>query len=106
MKNLFSIILFGLLILIITSCYTQLAVQNDENEEYYEPVKPIIIVEPAPEPIIISPIIVNPPLRPYPTKPPEFKDRNPDPEKINEEQKRDPIRNTGGRNNVERQGRR
>jgi len=106
MKNLFSIILFGLLILTITGCYTQLAVQNDENEEYYELVQTIIIVEPAPEPIIISPIIVNPPLRPYPTKPPEFKDRNPEPPRINNEQKRDPIRNTGGRNNVERQGRR
>ena len=104
MKHLLSIILFGILTLGITGCYTQLAVQNDDNEEYYEPVQPIIIVEPAPEPIIIYPIIVNPP--PTPTKPPVYKERNPEPERKNNEQKRDPIRNTGGRNDAERQGRR
>ena len=101
MKNLISKILFGILILSITSCYTQMAVQNDDNEDYYESVQPIIIVEPAPAPIIISPIIVNPPQRPNPSKPPVYKERDPEPDRINNEQKRDPLRNTGGRNNVE-----
>ncbi|MEJ2195105.1 MAG: hypothetical protein P8X73_09655 [Ignavibacteriaceae bacterium] len=105
MKNFLLIILLGILILSITSCYTQIAVQNDDNEDYYESVQPIIIVEPAPAPIIISPINVNPPQRPNPTKPPVYKERNTEPDRVNNEKNRDPLRNTGGRNNVEGKGR-
>ena len=106
MKHFWLVTVFGITFLSITGCYTHLAVQNDDYEDNYEPVQPIIIVEPAPPPIIISPIIVDPPQRPSPTRQPKYKQRNTEPERINNEQKRDPIRNTGGRNNEERQARR
>ena len=75
---------------------------NDNGEEYYEPIiepvpTPIIIIEPVPQPIIIIPP-TNPP-HPHPKpRPPKYKERNPEQRQSYDEQERNPIRNTGGRN--------
>ena len=93
MKHYWLITLLGIFILSLTGCYTQLAIQNDDDYTYSEPTT-VIIIEPAPPPIIIQPVIQ------YPT-PPKYRERNPKPIRSNDEQKRDAIRNTGERNSTE-----
>ncbi len=112
----FLITLFGIVILSITGCYTQLAVNNnDESEVYEEPVivevpVPILIIEPTPPPI--SPIIVPPPAPRPPLNPPDdnyedrvYKTRNPQTDRPTDNGNKERIRNTDGRNNTGERGR-
>jgi len=88
MKKQLSLVLFGLAAINLTGCYTQVAVQEDDDSYIYQP----IIYYPAPEPIPFPA-----PLPHLPTKPvePEYKTRpikHPPGGKIrNPGKKRDPV---------------
>ncbi len=76
MKKFIPLILVWLVTFIFTGCYTQMAI--DDSYTYSDPT-PIIIIEPAPPPVvIIHPIIGGPHPHPpkYPVKPP-YKIRKP-----------------------------
>jgi hypothetical protein len=68
MKKHLSIVLFGIAAISLTGCYTQVVVEeNDDNYTYSDPT-PIIIIEPTPPILIIHPIIGGP--HPHPPKKP------------------------------------
>ena len=92
MKKFIPLILVWLVTLIFTGCYTHIAV--DDSYTYSDPTS-IIIIEPAPPPVvIIHPIIGGPHPHPpkYPVKP-EYKTRPITPPR------RDGIRNPGKKRN-------
>ena len=100
MKKQLSLVLFGLAAINLTGCYTQVAVQEDDDSYIYQP----IIYYPAPEPIPFPAPLPHPPTKPvepeYKTRPinspPGGKIRNPG--KIREPvtpRKRDDFRNPG-----------
>jgi len=103
MKHYLLISLIGISLISITGCYTQLATNNDDSEVYDEP-----IVVPDPDPL--------PPPFPGPPQtwdqPPEpqpdvqlYKYRKPQTDRSSDSRDREPIRNTGGRNNYGGRGR-
>ena len=116
MKHYWLITVFGIFILCITGCYTQLATNNDDDEVYYEP-----IVVPDPDPVpppprpgpgcpAPKPPPIPDPSPPYdppeqPTKERVYKYRNPESDRPSDSKDREPIRNTGGRNNYGGRGR-
>ncbi len=103
MKKQLSLVLFGIVAISFTGCYTQLVVQeNDDIYVYHEPV-PVIIYYPAPEPIFIPVPAPHPPKRPVQ---PVYKIRKPVTPPPNENRIRDDIRNSGGRNDGGRKSRR
>ncbi len=103
MKKQLSLVLFGIVAISLTGCYTQLVVQeNDDIYVYHEPV-PVIIYYPAPEPIFIPVPAPHPPKRPVQ---PVYKIRKPVTPPPNENRIRDDIRNSGGRNDGGRKSRR
>jgi hypothetical protein len=74
MKKHLSIVLFGIALISLSGCYTQVAVEeNDDSYVYQEPV-PVIIYYP-----VIEPVILPAPPHPPPTKPvePPYKIRKP-----------------------------
>jgi hypothetical protein len=102
MKHFWIIILFGIGLISITGCYTQIAVQNDVNEDYYEPTidrvpVPQPIPDPGPPPIFVPAPIFDPPETP--SKERVYKTRNPQTERPSDSGDRERIRDTGGRNN-------
>jgi len=103
MKKHLSIVLFGIAAISLTGCYTQIAVQeNDDSYVYNEPI-PIIVYYPVPDPILV-PI---PPGQAPPHKPvqPKIKIRKPVPPPSND-RIRDNLRNSGGRNQGGKRNRR
>jgi hypothetical protein len=108
MKKLLSIMLFGIAAISFTGCYTQIAVQEEENDDSYtysDPA-PIIIIEPAPPPVIIRPIIGGPHPLPNLPQQPVYKTRKPVAPPRSNVRKRDDIRNSGGRNEGRKRNRR
>lgn len=100
MKKLLSILLFGVAAISLTGCYTQFAVQeNDDSYVYSEPV-PVIVYYPVPGPILILEPLPNPPQQPV------YKTRKPVAPPPRNVRKRDDIRNSGGRNEGGRRSRR
>ena len=64
MKKQLSLVLFGIAAISLTGCYTQVAVQeNDDIYVYHEPI-PIIIYYPVPDPILIPVQLPYPPQKP------------------------------------------
>ena len=110
MKKRLFIVLFGVAAISLTGCYTQVAVQGDNDSYTYSaPASVIIIIEPTPPPVIIHPIIGGPhPLPHPPQKPlePVYKIRKPVTPPPNNDRIRDDIRNSGGRNDGGRKSRR
>ena len=108
MKKYISIVLFGVTAISLTGCYTQVAVEeNDDSYVYQEPI-PVIIYYPAPEPIVLPvPRPINP-VTPPPHKPvePVYKERKPVTPPPSKDRIRDDIRNSGGRNDGGRKSRR
>ena len=90
MKKQLSLVLFGLAAISLTGCYSQVAVQEDDDSYVYQP----IIYYPAPEPIPFPAPLPHPPTKPVE---PEYKTRpikHPPGGKIkirNPGKKRDPI---------------
>jgi len=83
--------------LLLTGCYTQLAV-SDSEPEYSGPII-IIIEDPLPPPPLPDPPTYNQPEQ-------KEKIRNPEPPPSTKDNGRDKIRNTGGRNNQGNRNRR
>jgi hypothetical protein len=123
MKKFIPLILVWLVTLIFTGCYTHIAV--DDSYTYSDPT-PIIIIEPAPPPVvIIHPIIGGPHPHPptRPVKKPEYKTRpikrphtgdlrrpgntrNPVTPPPSKDRIKDESRNPGGSNDGRRKSRR
>ena len=107
MKKFIPLILVWLTTLIFTGCYTHIAV--DDSYTYSDPT-PIIIIEPAPPPVvIIRPIIGGPHPLPHPPKKPVepvYKIRKPVTPPPSKDRIGDDIRNSGGRNEGGRKSRR
>ena len=110
MKKHLSIVLFGIATISLTGCYTQVAVEENDNSYVYQEPTPIIIIEAAPPPVvIIRPIIGGP--RPLPRPPKEplqpiYKERKPLTPPPSKDRVRDDIRNSGGRNDGGRNSKR
>jgi len=106
MKKYLSILLFGVSAISLTGCYTQIAMQENDDSYTYSDPAPIIIIEPAPPPVIIRPIIGGPHPLPNPPQQPVYKTRKPVTPPPSNVRKRDDIRNSGGRNEGGRRSRR
>ncbi len=103
MKHYWLITVFGIFILCITGCYTQLATNNDDDEVYYEPIV-VPDPDPMPPPFPGPPPTWDPPPDPQPDVP-VYKYRKPQTDRPSDSKDREPIRNTGGRNNSGGRGR-
>ena len=104
MKKFIPFILVGLVTLIFTACYTQIAISDNDSYVYHEP-PPIIILLPVPYP----PPVPVPPRQniPFPENPPKKeKIRKPATPPPNNDRIRDDLRNSGGRNEGGRRSRR
>ena len=102
MKKHLFIVLFGVAAISLTGCYTQLVVEeNDDDYVYQEPV-PVIIYYPVPVP---EPIYLPAPP-PRPPDQPIYKERKPVTPPRSKDRVRDDIRNSGGRNESGRNSRR
>ena len=99
MKKFIPLILIGLVTLIFTGCYTQIAMTDDDGYTYSAP-EPIIIIilPPPPPPTVTAPIIE------YPANP-KGKIRNPETRPPRNDRIRDDLRNSGGRNEGGRRSR-
>lgn len=98
MKHYWLVIVFGIILLSLTGCYTQIATTQDDTEVYYEPIQPIIII--YPEPMFI-PVPILPSDPPYESSTDqEYKYRNPQTNRPNDSKEKERIRNSGGRNNT------
>ncbi len=98
MKKQLSLVLFGIVSISLTGCYTQVAVQEDDDCYVYHEPQPIIILLPAPYP---PPVPVPPPgpIIPFPENPPKKeKIRKPATPPPSNDRIRDDLRNSGGRN--------
>ncbi|MFC2102913.1 hypothetical protein ACFLSS_00625 [Bacteroidota bacterium] len=93
MKKIIFLTVFCVTVLILTGCYTQLATSNRDTD-YSE--SPMIIIVPPPTPPDFPP---PPPPPSYDSPAPKEKMRNPEPPPSTNDNARDRIRNTGGRNN-------
>jgi hypothetical protein len=105
MKKQLFMVLFGMTSISLTGCYTQVAVEeNDDSYIYQEPV-PVIIYYPVPVP---EPVFLPAPTPPPPKRPeqPIYKDRKPETPPKSKDRVRDDIRNSGGRNESGRTSRR
>jgi len=112
MKHYWLVTVFGIILLSLTGCYTQLEVQ-----EMYEEERPIVnpYPEPRPEPNPCLCTNPDPPPLPdptpiyYPTEQPikerVYKYRNPESDRPSDPKDRERPRNRGGRNGGERRGR-
>jgi len=95
-----GMVIFGLMLLNFTGCYTVVYHSGDNYDSYSEPVY-IPVLVPYPQPILI----LGPPTLPIYNDPPTEKIRHDDDDrnKIDDSYKeRDPIRNQGGRGNGDR----
>ena len=111
MKTISSLIILGFSLVALTGCYTQVVISNDET--YQEP-EPIVIILPSdpcpcPKPIIVpapphhpTPPVFNPNSPKEKIRPPENPTTRPPSYGGNE---RDPVRNSGSRNNTEKRKR-
>jgi len=106
MKKYLFIILFGIITFGLAGCYTQIAMQENDDSYTYSDPAPIIIIEPAPPPVIIRPIIGGPHPLPNPPQQPVYKTRKPIAPPRSNVRKRDDIRNSGGRNEGGKRNRR
>ncbi len=112
MKKYLSIVLFGIAAISLTGCYTQIATKDDDSKDYYEQEQPIVIDNPVPICTLYCPLPMPAPIPPNdpPSDPqpyiPLYKFRTPEPQQIENENERHPIRNTGGRNEGGRRSRR
>jgi len=103
MKKQLCMVLFGLAAISLTGCYTQVAIEeNDDSYVYQEPI-PVIIYYPVPEPIYLPAPLPNPPQEPVQ---PIYKERKPVTPPRSKDRVRDDIRNSGGRNESGRNSRR
>jgi len=98
MKKQLSLVLFGIVAISLTGCYTQLVIEEDDDSYVYQ--EPYY---PAPEPIFIPVPAPHPPKRPVQ---PVYKIRKPVTPPPNNDRIRDDIRNSGGRNDGGRKSRR
>lgn len=95
MKKYISILLFGVTAISLTGCYTQVAVEENDDSYTYSDPTPIIIIEPSPPILIIQPIIGGPhPLPHPPTNPvePPYKIRKPTKKRPHTDYFRRPVR--------------
>ena len=115
MKTISSLVVLGFSFVALTGCYTQVVTSSDD--EIYKEAEPIVIIipQPVPEPCPCPPPVYDP-LPPHNPTPPVF---NPDPpeEKMRTPEnptsrppsyggnERDPIRNSGSRNNTDKRKR-
>jgi hypothetical protein len=100
MKKQLCLVLFGVAALSLTGCYTQVAVQEDDDRYEYQPV---IIYYPVPEPIYLPAPL---PYQPQEPVQPIYKERKPVTPPPSKDKVRDDSRNSGGRNDGGRKSRR
>jgi hypothetical protein len=104
MKKHLAIVLFGIAAFSLTGCYTQIAVQGNDDSYVYNELIPIIIYYPVPDPILVPiPPAQAPPY--YPVQPIK-KIKKPETPPPNKDRIRDDIRNSGGRNDSGKRARR
>jgi len=86
---------FGIILLSLAGCYTQIATTQDDTEVYYEPIQPIIIIYPEPVFIPVPILPCDPPDESSTDQ--EYKYRNPQTVRPNDSRDKEQIRNSGGR---------
>jgi len=96
-------ILFGVAAISLTGCYTQVAIEENDDSYVYQEAIPVIIYYPVPEPIYLPAPLPNPPQEPVQ---PIYKERKPVTTPTGKDRVRDDIRNSGGRNESGRNSRR
>ena len=105
MKTIISFVVLGFSVISLTGCYTRIATSDDQDYIYEKPETVIVIIPPPPLPDPdpcpgpLPPVID--PIRPHPD-PPKVKIRppeNPTTRPSYDGNVRDPLRNSGSRNN-------